>query len=333
MSNKYDPESFTTLNYMAFEQIVRPHCRGFIEYKNQIGQAVKTRANMGSVDLYVFIRAALSNQEWHNHFSGISPADCKGALGKMRSGKMEPYDYIVDSCREPDSFERIKEHFRKTLLPLLNETSQTNITVDLIRVIHKDSMLPYSLHDELIGLYESGDFLAFSSKAFIVAVARDTIAETSTYIEKPEANYDIDPKIEHIVRELRESGQSWSFDSALDWAYSVSLMSTDELKENGYDDPGYIAWNVVVFWDATHDYVARIDLDDEAKLKYEHITRRAYHKEFQRFLRTVRQMAQDLRYRYNAIGEVRIVYSENEKGGWSLEYKNDCFDPHFSKDE
>lgn len=328
MANRYDPEGFTTLNYMAFEQIVRPHCRGFIEYKNQIDQTVKVRANMGTVDLYVFIRAALSDQEWHEHFSGISPADCKAALGKMRSGDMkQPYDYIVDSCREPAAFVRVKDHFEKTLLPLLNETSRTNITIDLIRVLHKDAMLPYYLQDEIMVLYETGDFLSFISKAFVIAVTRNTISETSTYIEKPEANYETDPQIERVIRELRESGQSWSFDSVLDWLYSSSLMSADELKENGYDDPEYIQWNIVAFWNTTHEYVARIELDDEAKLKYEYITRRAYHQEFHKFLRAVREIAQDLRYRYNALGEVKVFYSENEKGGWSLEYKTDCFKP------
>ena len=68
-------------------------------------------------------------------------------------------------------------------------------------------------------------------------------------------------------------------------------------------------------------------MDDEAKLKYEYITRRAYHQEFHKFLRAVREIAQDLRYRYNALGEVKVFYSENEKGGWSLEYKTDCFKP------
>lgn len=148
------------------------------------------------------------------------------------------------------------------------------------------------------------------------------------YIEKPETNYETDPQIERVIRELRESGQSWSFDSVLGWLYSSSLMSADELRENGCNDPEYIQWNIVTFWNTTHEYVARIELDDEAKLKYEHITRRAYHKEFHKFLRSVREMAQDLRYRYNALGEVKVVYSENEKGGWSLEYKTDCFKPN-----
>ena len=69
MANKKDAASFDILNYSAFENIVRPRCFGYVNYLNETGHKARSKANMGIVDMYVFLRSGFLQEDWDEHFA------------------------------------------------------------------------------------------------------------------------------------------------------------------------------------------------------------------------------------------------------------------------
>lgn len=51
--------SLSRLNYYAFENVIRPHCHGMVEYINEASTKARVRTGFATVDLYVLLRAGM----------------------------------------------------------------------------------------------------------------------------------------------------------------------------------------------------------------------------------------------------------------------------------
>ena len=329
MANKKDAASFDILNYSAFENIVRPRCFGYVNYLNETGHKARSKANMGIVDMYVFLRSGFLQEDWDEHFAYKSVQDFRGALGNMRSGAIEPFDYIINAFSEPDAFERVRAHLEMNLLPLLNASNKVAAINDLLALLNRDMTIQVDIYDRLIATYESGDTAAFFAQALITAVIRSTLPDRERTPGLLDGKYELFPRVEQVITEMKETYSSKSFLPTLKWLAGQLLNS----KTLSLDEDKQLDWNVVAFWKNTHEYIDLDSLDDDMKGLYEYIRKRSYIKEFHRYMFLMRDMAQDLRYGYDIVGKLWVKYSETERGGWSIEYANDFLHPGSVEDD
>ena len=329
MANKKDAASFDILNYSAFENIVRPRCFGYVNYLNETGHKARSKANMGIVDMYVFLRSGFLQEDWDEHFAYKSVQDFRGAPGNMRSGAIEPFDYIINAFSEPDAFERVRDHLEVNLLPLLNASNKVAAINDLLALLNRDMTIQVDIYDRLIATYESGDTAAFFAQALITAVIRSTIPDRGRTPELLEGKYELFPRVEQVITEMEEAHSSQSFLPTLKWLAKQLLNS----RNLSLDEEKQLDWNAVAFWKNTHEYIDLDSLDDDMKGLYEYIRKRSYLKEFHRYMFLMRDMAQDLRYGYDVVGKLWVKYSETERGGWSIEYANDFLRPGSVEDD
>lgn len=259
MANKKDAASFDILNYSAFENIVRPRCFGYVNYLNETGHKSRSKANMGIIDMYVFLRSGFLQEDWDEHFAYKSVQDFRGALGNMRSGAIEPFDYIINAFSEPDAFERVRAHLEMNLLPLLNASNRVAAINDLLTLLNRDMTIQVDIYDQLIATYESGDTAAFFAQALITAVIRSTLPDRERTPELLDGKYELFPRVEQVVAEMKETHSSQSFLSTLKWLaeqlHNSKALSLDESKQ--------LDWNVIAFWKNTHEYIDLDALDDD----------------------------------------------------------------------
>lgn len=326
MAKGKEASSFDRLTYEAFEKIVRPRCHGYITIVNGANHRDRIKANMQTVDYFVFLRSGFTQEEWDKHFSFRSVQDMRHLLSNLRNNKFPMPAYILETYIDPDMevstdvetdvakietvYIRVRRHFDCHLSPLLRDIDRVTVTKELRGVIERDELLPSDIKDILLSTYINGDWLSFLSVSFIIAVTRNTYPDIKKVMRTPNEKFELLPRVEKVVLEMQKYQKSDSYIETLRWLVRESFRPLPELKH--YHKRERLNWNAIAFWNATSEFICKEDLSEIDRKCYEYVKRMAYIVEYSDLQSYLVQTLKDLRKRYKLDYPLYIKYSEDK---------------------
>ena len=329
MAKDKKPEDFRKLTFEAFEHTVRPRCHGYISYKDEYGNERRKSAHYRSIfDMYVLLRAGYSDEDWLAFSYGRTVDNTKAMLSHMRDGK-EIAQSIIDIYLKDGAEGRIRLFFESNLLPILSLENRRVLKDDLFGIIERDLTLPGEDYYKLWELYKQKDeFAAFISKAYLVAILRQTMPFSVVPSRFMYENDDLLPEMATYIQLVCENGfQMAPFEEMIN-------MLTREISEKQDMGPEYrkLQWNMISFWKTVHEFVDWEQLSDDLREKYDDIRYRAYLGELSYFIQETGVAAEKMLERYGLKSELIVNYARYGKAdSWKISFINNVSDEDFKR--